>query len=337
MSSYKNIAALILVVGLTSSCAPQIKMQSIPVSSNPMGATVFADGKTVCQAPCTVDLACNADHIITLTKDQFRQQDIIIKRVYQQQKVLMNAVSSGMSSSSMAIGDKTAWGIANGVNSIDSQEQTGDAYILSPSAVAVTLIPMTPQARMDQTGSLAPHIQSLTDTDRAQISYVLETLKSGSQFSWTNDQTGIQYLIITNRVLSGYSVPTRSFSLKMTSMGHSATYEGKADRSEDGKWNIIGDGASLVNGTSADSGVNTAQPAQMNSDTFFEDAAKAAAIGAAPTIKGGVTGKSGSSSESFDGSTYNKSSSETKVKASVKVNPAEAVEVLDTLLEGTKK
>ncbi len=336
MSISKKLAVLILVAGVASGCAPQIKMQSIPVSSNPMGATVFVDGKNVCQAPCTVDLACNADHIITLTKDQFRQQDIIIKRVYQQQKVLMNAVSSGMSSSSMAMGDKTAWGIARGVDSIDSQEQTGEAYVLSPSAVTVTLIPMTPQARMDQTGSLSPNIQSLTDTDRAQISYVLETLKSGSQFSWTNDQTGIQYLITTHGIISGYDVPTRAFSLNMTSMGHSSIYEGKASRANAGKWNIVGEGTPDSMGSSS-SNVETAQPAQMNSDSFIEDAAKAAAIGAAPRIKGGVTGKSGSSSESFNGSTYTKKSSETKVKASVNVNPAEAVDVLDTLLEGAKK
>ncbi|WP_291327414.1 PEGA domain-containing protein [Desulfovibrio sp. UCD-KL4C] len=336
MSLYKNLAALIIVAGVLSGCAPQVKMQSIPVSSNPMGATVFADGKTVCQAPCTIDLACNADHIITLTKDQFRQQDIIIKRVYQQQKVLMNAVSSGMSSSSMAIGDKTAWGIARGVDSIDSQEQTGEAYVLSPSAVTVTLIPMTPQSRKDQAGALSLSIQSLTDTDRAQISYVLESLKSGSQFSWTNDQTGIQYLITTHGILSGYDVPTRAFSLNMTSRGHSSIYEGKASRSNTGKWKIIGEGASDSMGSSA-SNVETAQPAQMNSDSFIEDAAKAAAIGAAPHIKGGVTGKSGSSSESFDGSTYTKKSSETKVKASVNVNPVEAIDVLDTLLEGANK
>ncbi|MBI9111685.1 PEGA domain-containing protein [Maridesulfovibrio ferrireducens] len=337
MNIFKNLVALILVAGITSGCAPQIKMQSVPVSSNPMGASVFVDGKETCQAPCKVDLARNADHILTIKKDQFRQQDVIIKRIYQQEKVMMNAVSSGMRSSSMMVGDKTAWGISSGVNSIDSQEQTGDAYILSPSAVAVTLVPMTPQARLDMTGSLSPDIQSLTDTDRAQISYVLENLKSGSQFSWTNDQTGIQYLIVVHEALSGYAAPTRAFSLKMTSMGHRSLYDAKASRSDSGKWEILGNGASTSMVTSSPSSVQTAQPAKMNSDTFIKDAAKAAAIGAAPTIKGGVTGKSGSSSESYSGSTYTKKTTQTKVKGSVSVNPVQAIDALGTLLDSPKK
>ncbi len=162
---------------LASGCAPVVKTQSIPVSTNPMGATVYADGKVACTSPCTVDLPRNADHILTLKKDQYRQQDVIIKRVYQQEKVMMKAVSQGMQSSSMAVGsggDKTAWGVMQGVNSIDSQEETGDAYILTPPAVSVRLAPLTAQAQYEMTGSTAPNIQSLTLTDRAQISYILE-------------------------------------------------------------------------------------------------------------------------------------------------------------------
>ncbi|WP_245543740.1 PEGA domain-containing protein [Maridesulfovibrio salexigens] len=318
---------------MASGCAPVVKTQSIPVSTNPMGATVYADGKVACTSPCTVDLPRNADHILTLKKDQYRQQDVIIKRVYQQEKVMMKAVSQGMQSSSMVVGsggDKTAWGVMQGVNSIDSQEETGDAYILSPSAVSVRLVSLTAQAQYEMTGSTAPDIQSLTTTDRAQISYILESMKSGTNFNWTNAQTGIKYDVKVGSVLPGYDAPTRAFILKMTSHGQTSTYDAKASRVGEGKWDILGNGASTSMITDDGSGVKTSQPATMNSDTFLKDAVKAGAM-AAPTIHGGVTAKGGSSSEGWDGNNYTKKSSSTKVKAGVSVNPAQALEVLDMI------
>ncbi|WP_432736017.1 PEGA domain-containing protein [Maridesulfovibrio sp. FT414] len=329
-----RFVAALLGLAVAAGCAPVIKTQSIPVSTNPMGATVYADGKVSCTSPCTVELACNADHIITVTKDDFRQQDIIIKRIYQQQKVMMKAVSRGMQSSSMAVGsggDKTAWGIMQGVNSMDSQEQTGDAYVLSPSAVSVQLVPKTPQANAQISGSTAPDIMNLTDTDRAQISYILESMKTGTTFNWDNSQTGIKYVVTVGQVLSGYSDPTRAFLLKMTSGGQTSSYDARASRVGNGKWQILGNGASTSMLTGDTSNVETATPVQMNQDDFLKDALKAGAM-AAPTVHGGVTGKSGSSSESWNGNTYSKKSTSTKVKAGVSVNPAQAVEVLDTLL-----
>lgn len=332
------LIAVLLALSVAAGCAPTVKMQSIPVSTNPMGATVYVDGKPSCTSPCAVDLPRNADHILTLKKDQFRQQDVIIKRVYQQEKVMMKAVSQGMQSSSMAVGsggDKTAWGMMQGVNSIDSQESSGDAYILSPSAVSVRLISLTPQANYELTGSTGPDIQSLTSTDRAQISYILESMKSGTSFNWKNDQTGINYVVKAGSVLPGYEDPTRSFVLKMTANGQSQTYDCKASRTGKGKWDILGNGASTSMLTGETPNVETSSPAKMNSDTFLKDAVKVGAM-AAPTIHGGVAGKTGSSSESFKNGTYTKKSSTTKVKAGVSVNPAQAVQALDTLLDDSK-
>lgn len=334
----KTILAILCGLLVTAGCAPVIKTQSIPVSTNPMGATVYTDGKVACTSPCTVELPRNADHIITVKKDQYRQQDVIIKRVYQQEKVMMKAVSQGMQSSSMSVGsggDKTAWGVMQGVNSIDSQEETGDAYVLAPSAVSVRLVPMTAQAQYDMTGSTAPDIQSLTSTDRAQISYILETMKSGTDFNWKNSETGIKYDVKVGPPLPGYDEPTRSFVLKMTAHGQTSTYDAKASRVGDGKWSILGNGASTSMITNDQSGVETSQPAAMNSDTFLKDAVKAGAM-AAPTIHGGVTAKGGSSSEGWDGDTYTKKSSSTKVKAGVSVNPAQALEVLDMITNEKK-
>lgn len=333
----KRFFAIFCGLALASGCAPVIKTQSIPVSTNPMGAAVYADGKVVCTAPCTVDLARNADHIITLKKDQYRQQDVIIKRVYQQEKVMMKAVSQGMHSSSYSVGsggDKTAWGVMQGVNSIDSQEETGDAYVLAPSAVSIRLVPLTAQAQYEMTGSTAPDIQSLTTTDRAQISYILESMKTGTDFNWTNSQSGIKYNVRAGETLFGYDMPTRSFILRMTAHGQTTKYDAKASRVGEGKWDILGNGASTSMITD-DGGVQMSQPATMNSDTFVKDAVKAGAM-AAPSIHGGVTAKGGSTSEGWDGNTYKKKSTSTKVKAGVSVNPAQAVEVLDLLTNDKK-
>lgn len=235
----------ILGFGMIAACSPQIEMQSIPVSSNPMGANVYADGNLTCQTPCKVDLAKTSEHIITIKKKGFKQFDIIINRKYQQEKVLLNAVSRGVGTSDSAYGGSTAWGIMNGISSIDSQESTGDAYVLTPSAVSVKL----------------------------------ETENSAAQDS----------------------------------------LEHKSSSKDDNR-------------------VQTAEPSQMETKTLLKDAVEATAIGVAPTIKGGVTGKSGSTHENFnsDGS-YTKTSTKTSVKAGVKINPAEAVEALDSLLEGDSK
>ena len=324
-----TVCGLVLIAG----CAPVIKTQSIPVSTNPMGATVYADGKIMCSSPCSVELARNAEHIITLKKEQYRQYDVIVKRVYQQEKVMLKAVSQGIQSSSYSVGsgtDKAAWGMMQGVNSIDSQEQTGDAYVLSPSAVSVRLIPLTPQAQHNIAGSTAPDIQSLTSNDRAQISYILETMKTGTDFDWINSQTGIKYFVKAGPIISGYDVPTRSFILRMTAFGQTTKYDAKASRVNNGEWSILGNGASSSMITDERSVEKRTEPAKMNSDSFLMDSVKAGTM-AAPSIHGGVTAKGGSSSEGWDGNTYKKECTSTRIKAGVNVNPAQAVEVLDMI------
>lgn len=129
-----------LCLSVFASCSPVIETQNIPVSSNPMGANVYADGNYTCQTPCKVILAKNSEHIITIKKNGFKQIDVIVKRQYQQEKVLMNAVSSGLGTSDTAYGGSTAWGIVNGLSSIDSQESTGAAYVLTPSAISASLV-----------------------------------------------------------------------------------------------------------------------------------------------------------------------------------------------------
>ncbi len=126
----KRLTPLVCAL-LLSACGPTVLTQPVPVSTDPAGVNVAVDGKAVCVAPCQVDLARNQDHILTLTKEGYRQQDVLIKRQYQTNKVLLNAINQGAQSAQFF---KSGWMGANqGVMSMNSQEETGEAYILSPS------------------------------------------------------------------------------------------------------------------------------------------------------------------------------------------------------------
>jgi len=137
-----KMKCFILLVGLALfavGCQPTVLRQDIPVSTNPMGATIYADGKLVGQTPCTVSLDRTNNHILTLVKDTYRQQDVVITKQYQSNKVLRNAVMSGVNSG-LFFKDKRM-GVSSGFGSISGQEATGEAYILVPATVSVDLTP----------------------------------------------------------------------------------------------------------------------------------------------------------------------------------------------------
>jgi hypothetical protein len=131
-----------------SGCETIVLRQDIPVSTNPMGARIFANGQYVGQTPATVSLERTKNHILTLVKENYRQEDVVISRQYQSDKVLMNAVLTGVNSG-LFFKDKRM-GVSSGMGSISRQEATGEAYILVPPAVKVSLIPL------DGSSALAP-------------------------------------------------------------------------------------------------------------------------------------------------------------------------------------
>lgn len=121
-------------------CQPMVLKQDIPVLSNPLGAKIIADGTIVGQTPATVSLERTKNHIITLVKENYRQEDVVISRQYQSNKVLLNAVQSGVNSGLFFKNARMA--LNSGVGSISGQEQTGEAYVLTPATVRVTLVPL---------------------------------------------------------------------------------------------------------------------------------------------------------------------------------------------------
>jgi len=136
----KHLVMWFMMAVFVSGCSTPVLRQEIPVSTNPMGARIFADGTLVGQTPATVSLERNRDHILTLVKDNFHQQDVVINRQYQSDRVLRNAVQSGVDAGLFFKDKRMA--LNSGLGSFSRQEQTGEAYILVPATVSVSLVPL---------------------------------------------------------------------------------------------------------------------------------------------------------------------------------------------------
>jgi len=136
-----NLALLGLGVMLASGCSTPILKQDIPVTTNPMGARIYANGQPMGVTPGTVSLERNRSHVLTLVKENYRQEDVVIERRYQRDRTYLKAIQSGISSAGFF--KNTAMGIQSGISSISAQEETGEAFILAPQAVKLTLTPLS--------------------------------------------------------------------------------------------------------------------------------------------------------------------------------------------------
>lgn len=124
---------LIIVICTLAACAPR---QKIPVSTNPVGATVYADGRKICTTPCAVSLDKQGDHLLTIVKEGFEQQDLTITRRFKPDRALRDGVISGI----LKGGDPKDVG-TEVAREVDEQERSGEAYELVPAIVTITLSP----------------------------------------------------------------------------------------------------------------------------------------------------------------------------------------------------
>ncbi|MCJ2163605.1 MULTISPECIES: PEGA domain-containing protein [unclassified Pseudodesulfovibrio] len=168
---------LIACLALTACSAAT---QNIPVSSNPDGALVFADGNQVGQTPCNVTLEKTQPHILTFKKDGFHQVDVQISQKYDTTGVTRDAAQSGLSTSSM--GANTEGAVANALMTMGADEQSGDAYVLSPSSVVVRLQPIEAQTSQAEGGQAPIVISSdqLAPEDREALVKTTEPATLGS-------------------------------------------------------------------------------------------------------------------------------------------------------------
>ncbi len=121
-------------------CVPEVYKQSVPVSTNPMGAKVYVDGKPAGETPTAVELERTKSHVLTLVKENYRQEDVVIHRKKNSGEQLFKAINSGVSTG-MFFKDPSM-GMMRGMDSYNMQEKTGEAYELYPSAVTVDLKPL---------------------------------------------------------------------------------------------------------------------------------------------------------------------------------------------------
>lgn len=157
MFKYRFYLVLFGMVLLLSGCKPAVLKQDIPVSTNPMHAKIYVNGQLVGQTPGSVALERNKDHILTLVKEDYRQEDVVIRKQYQSDKVFLKAVQSGVNAG--LFHKNPAMGISSGYSSMSMQEETGEAYVLLPPAVKVDLIPLrkpSPDYQGEQSSGGAP-------------------------------------------------------------------------------------------------------------------------------------------------------------------------------------
>jgi hypothetical protein len=158
MARGRFFALLLFTAVVGCGCSVPILRQDIPVSSNPLGAAIYADGQMMGQTPGTVSLERNRDHLLTLVKVDYRQVDVAVRRQYQSDRVLMRAVQMGVNSGLFF--NDPRMGINSGFNAISEQEQSGEAYILVPSVVQVELTPLS--------GAPAGVVEPSADSPRAE-------------------------------------------------------------------------------------------------------------------------------------------------------------------------
>ena len=319
-------AIVLIAACMLSACAPTIKTQAVPVSTIPSGATVNVDGQKQLVSPCTVDLACTQDHILTFTRDGYQQQDVTIKRKYQEQKVLLNAINSGISSGTFF--DDAAMGITSGLSSIDSQQDSGDAYVLVPSTVSVRLVPeggfpnTTTPSEADQAVTNPSSPLDLLDAhDEQMLEHALESSATGMTSSWTNKQ-GTGFSMVPEDARTENNQTIRPFSLAATLNGSQTVKNYLGVRVGRGEWQIHVPTAQKQNTENDD------QP-QLTGTSVLKTLGELNWPSVGKSTK--IASSSKSSTHVGDDGTVTTKSSSTSVSAGVHVSPKAAFQLLDAL------
>ncbi|MEN6468315.1 MAG: PEGA domain-containing protein [Smithella sp.] len=165
-----------LFVIFAMGCSQPVLRQDVPVSTNPMGARIYANGQFVGTTPASVSLERDRNHILTLVKDKYRQEDVIIEKKYQKEKVYLNSISAGVNSGLFFKDPRM--GIGSTMSSISSQEDTGAAFVLTPPAVKITLTPISgsalevsgqPQTTQSKSSETMAASSDDSDVDKVQM------------------------------------------------------------------------------------------------------------------------------------------------------------------------
>jgi hypothetical protein len=239
-----GLLAALCVALICCSCAPTIATQRIPVSTNPSGAQAMVDGKLSCTTPCTVEMARNQDHLLTLQREGYWQQDVPVRRQYQSETALVNAINSGVNSGTFF--NNAAMGLNSAVMKMNMDRSTGAAYVLVPTTVAVTLVPAGGFPSKSTEGEAARSLQKsvspldvMDTSDEHMLESALETSATGHPAVWTNDKTGFSFAVEPedSRTENGFVV--RNFRIGAQKGAEKATRVYPAYRAGRGEW-VVG-------------------------------------------------------------------------------------------------
>jgi hypothetical protein len=136
----RNQSTLFVFFATAAALAGCVATQKVPVSTDPLGAQVYLDGKAVCQTtPCSVEIPKDQDHLLTIVKDGYRQKNVPVRRVFDTVGVLRQSAREGARAA--ASGDLDG-ALSSAAQSADAQERDGRAYVLSPDMISLRLIPV---------------------------------------------------------------------------------------------------------------------------------------------------------------------------------------------------
>jgi hypothetical protein len=167
MKKIALVAFLCMAAMYCSACGgpAQVLKQDIPVSTNPMGAKIFVDGNETGVTPTTISLERTKDHIVTLTKENYRQADVTVKRKYKETS-LVDAINSGVRSG-LFHGD-VAMGVSSGLGSMSHKEETGEMYTLVPTVIKVDLAPTSGVPAASSSTMVSPAASTQPTTTQSQ-------------------------------------------------------------------------------------------------------------------------------------------------------------------------
>lgn len=133
----RTIIAAVALFCLLAAFGCGVPKQKIPISTNPVGATVYADGEKACgSTPCAVRLDRRSDHLLTIVKEGYEQEEVVVRREFKPDRAIRDGVISGI----LKGGDPE--GVASETaREVDEQERSGEAYVLTPSIVTIKLTP----------------------------------------------------------------------------------------------------------------------------------------------------------------------------------------------------
>jgi len=131
-----RLALISMGACLLALAACGVPKQKIPVSTDPQGAVIYADGVKVCTSPCSVSFDKKSDHLVTIVKEGHEQEEIVVRRQFAPDDAIRGGIISGV-----ILGGNPKEVAAETAKKVDEQERSGEAYKLVPSIITIKLRP----------------------------------------------------------------------------------------------------------------------------------------------------------------------------------------------------